>query len=267
MAKALLLCALPYRRAVDEDGKPMRSVTRVARLGDGSRLSVTFSTLGSGGELAFGSDRAVLGWILTHAYETGSCSFRRLRDFLRAFGLDEGGRSYRAFRSRIDRLSRLAVRITQTGEHTQSIENRVAISSAYLPSSPRRQVQSEDVGQGALFDERFGFELDPSFWSYLRANPVPLPLDLMKIFHGRPMAWDFTSFVLYRSYVAKAPSTIPMRVFSGQFGSGDKTPRRLKWRLGKILKQVQVVYPSLPARFTEQGLRVAPWRPERKGKA
>ena len=68
-AKALVLCALPYKRIAEQQ------LTRTAKLGRDTTLSVTFAAIGKDAVLPYGADRALLGWIQTRAYSEGFISF------------------------------------------------------------------------------------------------------------------------------------------------------------------------------------------------
>lgn len=259
-AKALVLCALPYKRTRD------RIITRTARVGKDAEISVTFAAVGKGAELPFGADRALLGWIQTRAFRNGFIEFQTLREFLGAFGLNDSGANYRRFRERVDRLVHLSISIEATTADALAVENIHPVRTAYYPrtaKAARRRLDSEQAGQVLMIPERYGFRLDPEFWSYLQANPVPLPLPLMRLFHDKPKAWDFCQFLLFRCYSARSVSVVPWSVFQSQLGSQDRDRRRLKWTLSRFLDQIRVVYPNLPAEFLRGagGLRVGPWRP------
>lgn len=259
-AKALVLCALPYRRVEDI------RITRRAQIGKDAWIAVTFAAVGEGAELPFGADRALLGWIQTQAYHDGFIEFATLKEFLGAFGLSDGGLHYKRFRARVERLSTLSVTVQADLPDEILIKNIPPIREAFFPKTSkaaRARLGNEESGQLLMIPERYGFRLDPDFWAYLKANPVPLPLPLMRLFHAKPKAWDFTQFVLYRCYAAKSRSVVPWRAFYEQLGSSDKDHRRLKFTLKKILGEIQVVYPDLPATFLEgyKGLEVAPWKP------
>ena len=88
-AKALVLCGLPYKRI------KANQITRRARVGKDSVLSVTFTAIGDGSVLPFGADRAVLGWIQTRAFQTGYVAYNTLTEFFRDFQLSPNGRNYR----------------------------------------------------------------------------------------------------------------------------------------------------------------------------
>lgn len=263
-AKALVLCALPYRRTTE------RVITRTARVGKDAEISVTFAAVGKDAELPFGADRALLGWIQTRAFKDGFIEFQTLKEFLNAFKLNDSGANYRRFRERVDRLVHLAISIEASSDDEVLVENINPIRSAYYPKTggeAQKRLQSETTGQLLMIPERYGFRLDPEFWAYLQANPVPLPLALMRLFHSKPKAWDFAQFLLYRCYAAKRKSVVPWAVFKEQLGSQDKDRRRLKYTLQGCLREIKVIYPSLPAEFLPEyrGLSVAPWRPPRRG--
>jgi hypothetical protein len=259
-AKALVLCALPYKRLPDA------RITRKARIGKTTFLSVTFAAVGEGAVLPFGADRALFGWIQTRAYRDGFIAFETLKEFLTAFGLNDSGANYRLFKQRVDRLTHFAVSIETSTDDEEALLNITPVRSAYFPKSSRaarRKISIEDAGQLLLIPEKYGFRLDPMFWEYLKANPVPLPLSLMRLFHNKPKGWDFAQFVLYRCYAARTKSVVPWTAFSEQLGSRDTNQRRLRATLAGFLRQMKVVYPNLSAEFLPgyEGLAVAPWAP------
>jgi hypothetical protein len=260
-AKALILCALPYRRIETP------SVTRYARLGRDSRLVVTYTSVLAGVPLPYGADRALFAWIQTKAYGDGYVAFDSLTDFFEAFGIGRGGRDYEAFRGRLNRLQSLSISLAV---ETSSAVQRLSlhpIRRSYTPQSPQEAstlLREEGSPQLLLVRDRtrYGFHLDPDFHAYLRANPVPLPLALMRFFHNRPQAWDFAAFVLYRSYAARSPAPVSFEELEQVLGGSDSYSRRLKARYASILDEIRVVYPDLPARFLprRQGLLIVPWR-------
>jgi hypothetical protein len=259
-AKALILCSLPYRQLA------ARTVTRSARLGRDAWLHVTFASVDDGVPLAFGADRTLLGWIQTHAYRDGFVSFETLTEFFRAFGLSDGGREYLRFRDRLRRLESLAIRIRyETHSDVGSLHLRPILAS-FTPRVARPLDDSPDQDPQLVLlriPGRYGFQLDPTFHEYLRENKVPLPLPLMRAFKNSPQGWDFASFVLYRSYAARARSVVPWPALMEHLGCQDRSHRRLKANLARVLEEIRVVYPTFPARFlhARAGLQVDPWHP------
>jgi hypothetical protein len=253
--KALILCSLPYFSSAE------RSITRRARLGRRSCLSVTFTSVDAGVPLPYGSDRALLGWITTQALQhEGFVSFRTLTEFFGAFGLSASGREYQRFWQRLARLKSLSITIVELDEET---ERRVAMHPIKRAFSPRAGREDEEAPGRRAAVAGYGIDLDPDFWAYLRQNHVPLPLPLMRLFHPNPQAWDFAQFCLYRAWAARSVAVVPWAELLGQMASKDRSHSRLKQRLGKVLRQILVVYPGFPVRFLAgfKGLRVEPWRP------
>ena len=259
-AKALVLCALPYKRT-----KEIR-VTRKARVGKRAWVSVTFAAVGDGAVLPYGADRAVLGWIQTRAFKNGFVEYDTLKEFFTDFHLNDSGANYQRFRQRVERLTHLAVSIEGQDEETGVVENLMPVKRAFFPKTSREarhRVKEEEAGQLLMVPQRYGFQLDPDFWTYLRTNPVPLPLPLMRLFHNKPKGWDFAQFCLWRCYAARSETMIPWEPFQAQLGSTDKNPKQLRYTLRRYLEQMKVVYPDLPAEFEMdgRGLRVSHWRP------
>lgn len=253
-ARALILCALPYQPTQN------RSVTRMARIGREAFLRVTFTSVDEGVPLAFGADRALLGWMQTRAYPNGFVAFDTLSEYFRDFGLGASGREYLQFRQRLRRIESLAITVAIDSPGAEARLRLHPLKKSLLPNSSGG---SPTMSPGSFIRRRYGFELDPDFWRYLRANPVPLPLPLMRRFHNRPQAWDLAAFVLYRTYVAKSPAVIPWAELIAQLGSTDRYPYRLRGALDRVLAEVRGAYPSFPGRFLPGlgGLILDAWRP------
>ena len=203
-AKALVLCGLPYKRVAS------RSVSRRARVGARSSLTVTFTAVDPTQPLPFGADRALLGWIQTLAYRSPHIRFSSLTEFFRAFGLSDSGREYRVFHERLARLLGLSISVQLTSDEGARHLTMHPLKRSFIPTRDEAHhlLGSHLASQLVLTPRDYGFELDPDFYEYLRANPVPLPLPIMRAFHNSPKAWDFASLVLYRSYAARSSSVM-----------------------------------------------------------
>lgn len=259
-ARATVLCGLPFRPVEN------RSWIKEARLGEGEKLVVTFTAMGNH-LLPYGADRALFAWIQTRAYRgDGVVTLDFLSEYLRTFGLRDTGSGYALLRDRLERLKNVAVQIQHTTSEGVHTLNSSPISMAVTPQDPeplRRRFEESSGQQSLLIRKPWGFLLNASFWDYLRANPVPLPLPLMRVFHNQPKAWDLASFATYRCYVASGPSVVPWQGLRQVLGSSDGNDRQLRRTLAQALEQVKTVLPDLPATFLPacQGLAVAPWRP------
>jgi hypothetical protein len=261
--KPLILTGLPYRR---DDSR--REVTRVARTGTASCLRVTYIATDSRHPLPYGTDRSLLAWITTKAFQDRSVRFSAIADYFRAFGLDRGGRSYLLFRERFQRIANLAIRIEQIEDGTRHVRRLFLIPSACEPLELSRG-PTERLDRRLLAYGRYGFHLDREFWSYLKATRVPTPVALLRAFHHSPLRWDFAQLVLYRSFASKSAAVVPWHALVEQLGTEDRDHRRLKWQLEGALATIRLHQPSFPARFLPslRGLLIEPWRPAPSGGA
>ncbi len=259
-SKALLLCPLPYSPT------STRCVTRTARIGRTARLTVTLTALDDRLPLPFGADRTLLAWIQTLAFSSGFAAFDAVVEYLNAFGLGSGGRDYRVFRDRLARLENLAVRVQlETPDEVATIRLH-PLKGSFLPRNRRSGTQTL-AAAGALPSQLllrngYGLALDPDFWVYLRDQPVALPFEQLLPFSNRPKAWDFASFVLYRSFAARQPATIPWTELVAQLASVDRSPRRLRATLGRVLAEIRTGMPGFPAQLRPgaEGLCIEPWQ-------
>jgi hypothetical protein len=255
-----LLCPLPYSPT------SVRSVTRTARIGRTARLTVTLTALENRLPLPFGADRTLLAWIQTLAFSSGFAAFDAVTDYLHAFGLGSGGRDYRVFRERLARLENLAVRVQIESADEVANLRLHPLKGSFLPKNSRSGTQTLAAGGVApsqlLLRNRYGLALDPDFWVYLRDQPVALPFELLLPFTNRPKAWDFASFVLYRSFAAKQAARIPWGELVAQLASVDRSPRRLRATLGRVLEEIRRRRPGFPARLAKgtEGLWIEAWK-------
>ena len=259
-SKALLLCPLPFAPT------SARSVTRIARVGRAARLTVTLTALGDHLPLPFGADRTLLAWIQTLAFSSGFAAFDAVVEYLTTFGLGSGGRDYRVFRERLARLENLAVLVQLESADEIATLRLHPLKGSFLPRNRRSGTQTL-AASGAppsqlLLRNRYGLALDPDFWAYLRDQPVALPFELLLPFTNRPKAWDFASFVLYRSFAAKQATRIPWCELVSQLASVDRSPRRLRATLGRVLAEIRSRRSRFPARLGPgaEGLWIEPWK-------
>ncbi len=258
-AKGLLLCTLPLKRT------PATRLQRRARIGKQDEILVTFTAVDASIPLPFGADRALLAWIQTRAFRDGYVLFDSLKDFLSCFRLNASGANYTRFRARLERIANLTIQLRVTGSDID-ITNAPPIQRAVFPDTPAalRELSVAHPGgrQQTLRPNRYGLQLSPSFHRYLRQSPIPLPLELLRRFHDKPLAWDLASLTIWRCYAANRASVIPWGSLAEHLGSRDRDRKQLKRRLGAILDQIRLEYPGFPARFLAgyRGLAIEPWR-------
>lgn len=260
-AKAVILCGLPYRK-IDE-----RVITRRARLGPDTSISVTYASVSDDVALPFGADRALLAWIQTKAYPRGVVSFDSIIEFLRAFDLSDSGFHYDQFQERLERLKALSIRVKVENQSEEAGLHAAPIKRWYTPKSSnelRERVREEMTGQLSLIRPRkYGFVMDPDFMKYFSANPVAMPLELMRAFHGNCLGWDFAQLIVWRCTAARQASIFPWDELVSQLGSTDSNHRRLAGKFRQTLFTIRERYPDFPAHVMEDrsGVLVDRWDP------
>ncbi len=258
-AKGLLLCTLPLRSTL------ATRLHRRARIGESDEILVTFAAVNPQIALPFGADRALLAWIQTRAFRDGYILFDTLNDFFSSFHLNSSGANYERFKQRLERIANLTIQVRVTGADID-ITNAPPVERAIFPDTPanRRQlhVLGPDGREQILQPKRYGLQLSRSFHRYLCESPIPLPLELLRCFHDKPMAWDLASLTLWRCFVASQASFIPWRSLVEHLGSHDRDRKQLKRTMNRIIDRIRLSYPSFPARFLPryQGLEIQPWR-------
>ncbi len=253
LPKPLVLTGLPYKC-----DPTVRQVTRRARLGRERWITVTYLATHPDFSLPFGADRALLAWITTQAFATGQVHFSAIADYFRAFGLDTGGRAYTIFRQRYQRIANLAIRIEQLDPDQRTTQRLFVIPTSQEPLELLTG-STRNLERKLLRYHRYGFTLDNNLWRYLRENPVPAPLAVLRAFHNSPRGWDLAQLVLYRSFVAKRPTVIPWDALLEQLGGKrGRDPYRLKYQLQSDLKKLRGLLAETPAEFLAggRGLRI-----------
>lgn len=146
LAQSLTLCGLPYRPT------DAVRVSRKARLGDGSTVTVTFTAAIEGSELPFGSDRTVLHFIFDKAIKSGKrfVSWETAKEFIEAMDMQKNGKNYADLRARFARIRGLAISALRAGPSGESTMVSPIIRRSHLPTSElgkRRARRASGSGQ------------------------------------------------------------------------------------------------------------------------
>lgn len=246
----------------------MREVTCTARTGRHAYLTITYIATDERFPLPFGADRSLLAWITTKAFDDGWVTFTAITEYFRAFNLDTGGRGYKLFRERFQRIANLAIRLETWEEHERHVQRFFLLPVTHEPTELLSGGEGElDLSRKLLTDRHYGFRLAPPSRSSSAPTASPPPLRLLRAFHNAPQAWDFAQLLVYRSYVAKEPTVIPWADLLVQLGANDRDYRRLRHRLGEAPEEIRRLYPECPARLRGglRGLEIRPWQPAGRG--
>ena len=255
-----MLCTLPLKRTRET------RLRRRARIGQRDEIIVTFAAIDPRIGLPFGADRALLAWVQTRAFRDGYILFDTVGDFFTVFGLNSSGANYARFKARLERLANLTIQVRLSGSEID-ITNAPPLERAVFPDTPALSreitIAEPDGIERVVRPERYGLQLSRSFHRYLCQSPISLPLDLLRRFHDRPMAWDFASFTIWRCYAANRMSFVPWGSLVEHHGSHDRDRKQLKRSLSRVLESIRQIYPGFPVRFlpSYRGLAIEPWRP------
>lgn len=261
VAQALMLCGLPYRPTKETHH------VREARTSKG-RVRLVVTATDPDTPLPYGKDRVVLAWVTTKALRDNNpvVSWESSSEFFDLMGLNKDGRTYRAFWESWRRLSQATFKIQIIQNGRDSGRHAPIFERWDLPTLGDER--KEATGLVRLPGMNYSVELGTAMWEHLRENPVPLRLEIMQAFQDEPKAWDFVSFVCWRSWLCERAKSegignpvarIPFAELLQQLGSVDKDHKRLRKTLKDILDRLGTMWPEMQARFIRAGvLEVGP---------
>lgn len=251
IAHALILCTLPYSPTEE------RSITRKARLGDGTTLTVTFSKGIDAVPLPFGSDRKLLLWLLDRAYRQKSpdISWESAREYQREMGLSHGGKGNRNLQASFRRLAGLNINIERVGAGSVWGANRPIIETYHLPHSIHG---FDDAAQicldGIPAHKDYGVRVNQRLFEEMAAYHCAIPRLLWN--HARLLdgpkgsrgtagarAHDLLMFLFIRAYAAESESVIPWKALADQV-STDSNPWRLKSQASEAVRFLKHFWPG-----------------------
>lgn len=247
LAQVMILCTLPYSRPSE------RSVSREARLGDGSRLVVTFTAGLQDVSLPFGSDRRLMAWLLDRSIRSNSrfIEWASCWEYQKEMGLPEGGSGNRAISSSFERLSGLAITIRRHGSNLKG-QNFFLFKEYVLPSSIHRSHQ-----QLELLAETcpYGVWLDELLFDDIRRNYRAIPFPLWKRSRGPAQVHDMVLWFYVRCYEAQSESLIPWEALASQF-SRDSNRRRQVSYAREAIQELKHIWPGCSIEAIANGILV-----------
>ncbi len=252
LAQAMILCTLPYSQT-----KELR-ITRKARLGDGSLLSVTFSAAREKTPLPFGADRKLLAWIFDRAIRSDSpfIPWTSATEYQREMGLPIGGSGNRDLHKRFERVSGLVISIQrQTSTDRRELIYPI-MQGIHLPRSITGLHSEEDQPSLPELIDRFGFTLNPSLFEDIRKYHIVLPRRLWQEISGPTQVQDIVYWLIFRCYSVASESVIPWAALSEQFPA-DKNQRRTRANARQAIVILRTLWPGVQIEEMTQGIWVA----------
>jgi hypothetical protein len=279
VALCLILCGLPYDETED------RSVTRRARLADGSRLNVTFTAVGERDErdangellidpatgkvkttpipLPFGADRGPLHFLINKAVlqskelerqglEASGARFvhwETAGQYLTEMRLARGGKNRRDLRARIERIKSCAIRVVRTKQGIDQTLLAPVFSRTRLPQSIERNAPAPEQAENAVTQPEpiMGVEFSQDFFDEFLRNHMPVPVELLRATMGRSQIQDYVLWLYWRAFAAKQDTLIPWRSVREQLWQNDSNEARLYATMRRAIATLRAVWPELRA--------------------
>lgn len=250
LAQAMILCSLPYSKTED------RQVTRKARLGDGSVLSVTFIASDPGIPMPFGADRKLLAWIFDRAIrsESSYIPWNSASEYRRDMGLSIGGSANRQLASQFRRIAGLMINIQRHGEGGERGRKYPVMQDTFLPATLQSGIPDNQQSLPGLAD-RHGFVLSPALFEDIRRHFVSMPRKVWVELKGPNQVIDIVHWLFYRGHAAANESVIPWQALQEQFDP-DQHLWRVKAHARAALRIVRTIWPTVRFKEVEQGIWV-----------
>jgi hypothetical protein len=212
--------------------------------------------------MPYGTDRAVLHWILDRSVKgnTRLISWKTAQEFIIDVGLSKSGKNNRDLRERVQRLKGLAISVQRTSSRSEASLMLPVIRRSCLPTSIGEREQRKEEIHSVSADRKghLGIELDTEFFDEIRQFHVPVPRELINKTRHSSQLQDCVLFLYWRAFAANEESLIPWKFLRAQLWQDDKTEGRISLRFVRAIKWLRTIWPELQAEATRQGLRIAP---------
>ncbi len=252
LAQVLIMCSLPHSQT------DKIQVVRKARLGDGSYLTVTLTSMSSGVALPFGRDRKLLAWIFDRAIRNDDpfVPWTAATEYQREMGLPEGGRSNKELQARFLRIAGLGIAIERSSNGvTRTRGYKVLVDSTLPQSITGRSIESSQQDLPGM-EHRFGIQLSSELFADIRQHNVVLPRLLWQTLTGPSQVQDICLWLFVRCYAAASESVIPWSALQEQFGAEDSNPRRIKLHARHAVRLLATLWPEAQTSEDPDGIRV-----------
>lgn len=210
--------------------------------------------------------RLILFYLQTEAIKTRSREVelgRSMHSWLKAMGLNSGGKGYETVREQSRRLSLCRLTFYRLSEGSEAVLNGSFVREAILPS--------RDINNSSqLSFWRETVVLDEVFYESLLRHPLPVRESAIRALAGRSMAIDLYVWLAYRLHHLTRPTRVPWPALYRQFGSGFAQPRQFKAHAREALALALAAYPEAQVRVDDEALTLmqspAPLQERQRGK-
>jgi len=240
------MTALPHKRieATEwvRDGADIRLRIESGKTHDGTVAGIPFGYVA----------RLILLYLQTEAIKTRSREVelgRSMHSWLKAMGLNSGGKGYEAVREQSRRLSLCRLTFYRLADGGEAVLNGGFVREAILPS--------RDMGsQLSLWRETV--VLDEVFYESLVRHPLPVRESAIRAMSGRSMAIDLYVWLAYRLHHLTRATRVPWPAVYRQFGAGFAVPRQFKAHAREALALALAAYPEAQVKVDDEALTLLP---------
>lgn len=248
------MTALPHKRTEAaewvRDGADVRLRIESGKTRDGAAVGVPFGYVA----------RLILLYLQTEAIKTRSREVelgRSMHSWLKAMGLNSGGKGYEAVREQSLRLSLCRLTFYRLSEGGEAVLNGGFVREAILPG--KGEGGGGDTGQLPLWRETV--VLDEVFYESLIRHPLPLRESAIRALSGRSMAIDLYIWLAYRLHHLARPTRVPWPAMYRQFGAGFAQPRQFRAHAREALALALAAYPEARVGVEDDALTLMPSPP------
>jgi hypothetical protein len=241
------MAALPHKRTDApewvRDGADVRLRVESGKSHDGTLVGIPFGYVA----------RLILLYLQTEAIKTRSREVdlgRSMHAWLKAMGLNSGGKGYEAVREQSRRLSLCRLTFYRLGEGGEAILNGGFVREAILPA--------RDTGSSQLSLWRETVVLDEVFYESLIRHPLPLRETAIRALSGRSMAIDLYIWLAYRLHHLSRPMRVPWPALYRQFGAGFAQARQFRVHAREALALALAAYPEAKVAVEDEAITLMP---------
>jgi hypothetical protein len=243
------MTALPHKRSDAaewvRDGFDIRLRVESGKRHDGTVVGIPFGYVA----------RLILLYLQTEAVRTRSREVelgRSMHSWLKAMGLNCGGKGYEAVREQSLRLSLCRLTFYRVTDGAEAVLNGGFVREAILPGRDKGS-------QLALWRETV--VLDETFYESLVRHPLPLREAAIRALSGRSMAIDLYVWLAYRLHHLSRPTRVPWPALYRQFGAGFAQARQFRAHTREALALALAAYPEAVVRVDDEALTLMPSPP------
>lgn len=256
----LAMCGLPYRRPEDDQYEYIQRYGRNSLVVTAGRLQDPESGQMVKPGLPYGPKaRLMMLHICTEALRSGSNVIPvgdSMSAFIRELGFPvTGGKNgtIPLFKEQINRLAAAHMTIgLWDGEVGHTIDAKpIEEFSIWFPKNPDQHV---------LWPSRL--VLAEKFFTSLKRHALPVDIRALRTFAHSARQIDIILWLAYRLKSVKRPYLITWEVLRDQFGSDVAQGYKFKQSFKADFAAIAEVFPKLPAKLGEEGIRLFPANPE-----